>query len=153
LDRIINFFPEERRNQLLMDLSLNIRAFISQRLIPTVDDKRTIAVEILLGTPLVCDLILKGEVHKIKEVMEKSSNIGMQTFDSALFELYKTGKISIEEALRNADSQNNLRLKISLSEGKSPADAENNLSLASDEASPGAETFTTRKSALNLQLK
>jgi len=153
LDRIINFFPEERRNQLLMDLSLNLRAFISQRLIPTVDDKRSIAVEILLGTPLVCDLILKGEVHKIKEVMEKSSNIGMQTFDSALFDLYKSGKISIEEALRNADSQNNLRLKISLSEGKSPVDAENNLSLASDEASPGAETFTTRKSALNLQLK
>jgi len=153
LDRIINFFPEERRNQLLMDLSLNIRAFISQRLIPTVDDKRSIAVEILLGTPLVCDLILKGEVHKIKEVMEKSSNIGMQTFDSALFDLYKSGKISIEEALRNADSQNNLRLKISLSEGKSPVDAENNLSLASDESSPGAETFTTRKSALNLQLK
>ena len=153
LDRIINFFPEERRNQLLMDLSLNIRAFISQRLIPTVDDKRSIAVEILLGTPLVCDLILKGEVHKIKEVMEKSSNIGMQTFDLALFELYKSGKISIEEALRNADSQNNLRLKISLSEGKSPVDAENNLSLAADETSPGVETFTPQKSALNLQLK
>lgn len=116
LDRIINFFPEERRSQLLMDLSLNMRAFVSQRLIPTVDGKRTVAVEIMLGTPLVCDLILKGEVGKIKEVMEKSENIGMQTFDMALFNLYKAGKITLDEALRNADSQNNLRLRISLSE-------------------------------------
>lgn len=116
LDRIINFFPEERRHQLLMDLSLNIRGFVSQRLIPTLDGKRTVAVEIMLGTPLICDLILKGEVGKIKEVMEKSENIGMQTFDGALFKLYKDGKISLEEALRNADSQNNLRLRISLSE-------------------------------------
>ncbi len=153
LDRIINFFPEERRNQLLMDLSLNLRAFISQRLIPTMDDKRAIAVEILLGTPLVCDLVLKGEIHKIKEVMDKSSNIGMQTFDSALFELYKSGKISIEEALRNADSQNNLRLKISLSEGKSPAGTGNNFSLASDEALPSSDAFSAKKSTLNLQLK
>ena len=135
LDRIINFFPDERRNQLLMDLSLNMRAFVSQRLIPTVDGKRCLAVEILLGTPLVCDLVLKGQIHKIKEVMEKSSNIGMQTFDSALFELYKTGKISLEEALRNADSQNNLRLKISLSEGR-PGDATAGLSLAQEEEPP-----------------
>jgi len=136
LDRIINFFPEERRNQLLMDLSLNIRAFISQRLIPTVDGKRCVAVEILLGTPLVCEMILKGEVHKIKEVMDKSANIGMQTFDQAIYELYKAGKIPLDEALRNADSQNNLRLKISLSEGK-VGGGETNLSLQHEEPSPG----------------
>lgn len=116
LDRIINFFPEERRNQLLMDLSLNVRAFISQRLIPTVDGKRTAAVEIMIGTPMICDLILKGKANEIKEIMEKSETLGMQTFDGALFLLYKEGKISLEEALRNADSQNNLRLRISLSE-------------------------------------
>jgi twitching motility protein PilU len=135
LDRIINFFPEERRNQLLMDLSLNIRGFISQRLIPTLEGKRCVAVEVLLGTPLVCDLIMKGEVGQIKEVMEKSENIGMRTFDGALFQLYKEGKISLEEALRNADSQNNLRLRISLSEkqaGKQTADAPK-LSLAGED--------------------
>ncbi len=116
LDRVINFFPEERRKQLLMDLSLNVRGIVSQRLIPTKDGKRTVAVEVLLGTPMICDLILKGEVHKIKEIMDKSENIGMQTFDGALYRLYKAGKITLEEALRNADSQNNLRLRISLEE-------------------------------------
>ena len=116
LDRIINFFPEERRKQLLMDLSLNVRGIVSQRLIPTKEGKRTVAVEVLLGTPMICDLILKGEVHKIKEIMDKSENIGMQTFDGALYRLYKAGKITLEEALRNADSQNNLRLRISLEE-------------------------------------
>ena len=122
LDRIINFFPEEKRGQLLMDLSLNIRGIVSQRLIPTVDGKRTVAVEVLLGTPMICDLILKGEVHRIKEIMEKSENIGMQTFDGALYKLYKAGRITMEEALRNADSQNNLRLRISLEErGEGPA--------------------------------
>ncbi|ABA57855.1 PilT/PilU family type 4a pilus ATPase [Nitrosococcus oceani] len=115
LDRIINFFPEERRPQLLLDLSLNLRAFISQRLVPTIDGKRTAAIEILLGTPLVRDLIHRGEIHAIKDVMEKSENLGMQTFDSALYKLYATGLISVEEALRNADSPNNLRLKINLS--------------------------------------
>jgi twitching motility protein PilU len=129
LDRIINFFPDERRGQLLMDLSLNLRAFISQRLIPTVDGKRSCAVEVMIGTPLICDLIMKGEIHKIKEVIEKSTNIGMQTFDQALYELFKAGKISLEEALRNADSQNNLRLKISLSEGKTASPAETGLTL------------------------
>lgn len=117
LDRIINFFPEDRRRQLLMDLSLNIRGFISQRLVRTVNEKRTVAVEILLGTPLICDLIHKGEFHKIKDVMEKSENLGMQTFDGALYKLYKEGAIHLEEALRNADSQNNLRLRISLDDG------------------------------------
>jgi twitching motility protein PilU len=126
LDRIINFFPEEKRNQLLMDLSLNIRGIVSQRLIPTVDGKRTVAVEVLLGTPMICDLILKGEVHRIKEIMEKSENIGMQTFDGALYKLYKSGQITLEEALRNADSQNNLRLRISLEErNDAPAAASN----------------------------
>ncbi|QSP93744.1 PilT/PilU family type 4a pilus ATPase [Marinobacter salinisoli] len=114
LDRIINFFPEERRPQLLMDLAMNLRAFVSQRLIPTVDKKRCAAIEILLGTPTISELILRGEIDGIKEIMEKSANIGMQTFDLALFNLWKDGKISEEEALKNADSANNLRLKIKL---------------------------------------
>ncbi len=117
LDRIINFFPEERRNQLLLDLSLNLKAFVSQRLVPTVEGKRTAAIEILLGTQLVKDLIHKGDVHAIKEAMEKSENVGMQTFDSHLLRLFKEGVISLEEALANSDSPNNLKLKISLSEG------------------------------------
>ena len=133
LDRIINFFPEERRNQLLLDLSLNLKAFVSQRLVPTVDGKRTAAIEILLGTQLVRDLIHKGEIHSIKEAMEKSENIGMQTFDSHLLKLFKAGKISLEEALQNADSPNNLKLKINLSEGlgsatKNPEDPKSSLS-------------------------
>ncbi|WP_374088867.1 PilT/PilU family type 4a pilus ATPase [Methylomicrobium lacus] len=123
LDRIINFFPEERRNQLLLDLSLNLKAFVSQRLVPTVDGKRTAAIEILLGTQLVRDLIQKGDVHSIKEAMEKSENIGMQTFDSHLLRLYKAGTISLDEALQNSDSPNNLKLKINLSEGVGSATA------------------------------
>ncbi|WP_445371827.1 PilT/PilU family type 4a pilus ATPase [Methylomonas sp. HW2-6] len=117
LDRIINFFPEERRPQLLMDLSLNLQAFVSQRLVPTIEGKRVAAIEILLGTKLVSDLIHKGDIHAIKEAMEKSENIGMQTFDSHLLKLYKSGVISLEEAMRNSDSPNNLKLKINLSEG------------------------------------
>jgi len=112
LDRIINFFPEERRQQLLLDLSLNIKAFVSQRLIPTVDGKRCAAIEVLLGTPMIAELILRGEIDGIKEVMQKSENSGMKTFDTALFELYVEGRIGEEEALRNADSENNVRLKI-----------------------------------------
>jgi twitching motility protein PilU len=123
LDRIINFFPEERRNQLLLDLSLNLKAFVSQRLVPTVDGKRTAAIEILLGTQLVRDLIQKGDIHSIKEAMEKSENIGMQTFDSHLLRLYKSGVISLDEALQNSDSPNNLKLKINLSEGIGSASA------------------------------
>ena len=121
LDRIINFFPEERRNQLLLDLSLNLKAFVSQRLVPTVDGKRTAAIEILLGTELVRDLIHKGEIHSIKEAMEKSENVGMQTFDSHLMRLFKEGNITLEEALQNSDSPNNLKLKINLSEGRGAA--------------------------------
>ena len=116
LDRIINFFPEERHAQLLQDLSLNMRAFVSQRLIPTIDNKRCAAIEILLNSPRVEELIKRGDVSEIKEVMEKSERMGMCTFDSALLELYKKGKISMEEALKNADSENNLRLKIELGE-------------------------------------
>ncbi len=112
LDRIINFFPEERRPQLLMDLSMNMQCIVSQRLIPTVDGKRCAAIEVLLGTPMIADLILKGDVDGIKEIMQKSENVGMKTFDSALFELYQQGLINEDEALRNADSPNNVRLKI-----------------------------------------
>jgi twitching motility protein PilU len=115
LDRIINFFPEERRHQLLMDLSLNLKAFVSQRLIPKKEGKgRVAAIEILLNTPLVQDLIFKGEVHEIKEVMKRSKELGMQTFDMALFDLFESDMISYEDALRNADSLNDLRLKIKL---------------------------------------
>ena len=115
LDRIINFFPEERRPQLLMDLSLNLKALVSQRLIPLKEGKgRTAAIEIMLNSPLIADLIFKGEVHEIKEIMKKSRELGMQTFDQALFDLYEAGKISYEDALRNADSVNDLRLNIKL---------------------------------------
>lgn len=118
LDRIINFFPEERRNQLLMDLSMNLRGFISQRLIPTVDGKRTAAIEILLGTSTITDLIHKGDFGSIKEIMEKSEELGMQTFDSHLYRMYMEQTISLAEALRNSDSPNNLKLRINLSAKK-----------------------------------
>jgi twitching motility protein PilU len=115
LDRIINFFPEERRTQLLMDLSLNLKAVISQRLIPLKETKgRCAAVEVLINTPLIGDLIFKGQVHEIKEVMKKSREHGMQTFDQALFDLHEAGRITYEDALRNADSVNELRLAIML---------------------------------------
>jgi twitching motility protein PilU len=115
LDRIINFFPEERRQQLLMDLSLNLKGMISQRLIPLRDTKgRCVAVEIMLNSPLISDLIFKGHVHGIKEIMKKSRELGMQTFDQALFDLFEADKISYEDALRNADSVNDLRLSIKL---------------------------------------
>jgi twitching motility protein PilU len=115
LDRIINFFPEDRREQLLMDLSLNIKAFISQRLIPRVDGTgRCVAMEIMLNSPLISDLIFKGEVLAIKGVMSKSRELGMQTFDQALFDLHEANLISYEEALKNADSVNDLRLRLKL---------------------------------------
>jgi twitching motility protein PilU len=115
LDRIINFFPEERRAQLLMDLSLNIKAFISQRLIPKKDGKgRAAAIEIMLNTPLIADMIFKGEVNSIKGIMAQSRELGMETFDGALFKLFDDDTISFEEALRNADSVNDLRLRIKL---------------------------------------
>ena len=129
LDRIINFFPEERRPQLLADLSANLRAFVSQRLVPTVDGKRVAAIEILLHSPMVETLIKRGEIAGLKEIMEKATGIGMQTFDQALFELYRSGKISFEEAIKNADSANNLRLQINLSGEAAPGSAKKPSSL------------------------
>ncbi len=115
IDRIINFFPEERRPQLLMDLSLNLKAVISQRLIPVKEGKgRAAAVEVLLNSPLIADLIFKGEVHEIKEIMKKSKELGMKTFDMALFDLFEEGRISYDDALRFADSMNEVRLMIKL---------------------------------------
>jgi len=114
LDRIINFFPEEKRQQLLMDLSLNLQAFVSQRLIPNKRGGRSAAVEVMLGSPTIKELILRGDIGGLKEIMEKSKDRGMKTFDMALFDLCSAGEITEEEALRNADSQNNLRLKLKL---------------------------------------
>jgi twitching motility protein PilU len=125
LDRIINFFPEERRQQLLMDLSLNTKAFVSQRLIPREGGiGRVAAMEIMLNTPLIQDLIFKGEVGQIKEIMAKSTRLGMQTFDQALFNLYEEATISYEEAMRNADSKNELRLRIKLESKRDSAIAD-----------------------------
>jgi twitching motility protein PilU len=122
LDRIINFFPEEKRNQLLMDMSLNVQALISQRLIPREDQEgRVAAMEIMLKSPLISDLIFKGEVTQIKEIMAKSNRIGMKTFDQDLYDLYEAGKIGYDDAMRNADSKNELRLRIKL-EGKRDTD-------------------------------
>ena len=136
LDRIINLFPEERRQQLLLDLSLNIRALVSQRLIKNKDGKgRAAAIEIMLNSPLISDLIHKGEMHEIKAVMAKSRELGMQTFDQALFELFEEGKISYEDALRQADSQNELRLKIKLESKRTdlPAASESNLAMVEED--------------------
>lgn len=119
MDRIINFFPDDRRNQLLMDLSLNTRAFIAQQLIPTPDGKsRVLSAEIMINSPLMADLIRKGEVHKMKSLMAKSRNMGMQTFDQSLFDLYKQGSITYEDAINYADSANELRLMIKLGDSK-----------------------------------
>lgn len=114
LERIVNLFPEERRAQLLLGLGQNLRAFVSQRLVPTVDGKRCAAVEVLLGTKTIEEIIVRGEFENIKGIMEKSENLGMQTFDSALFHLFKDGRITMDEAIKNADSANNLRLRIKL---------------------------------------
>ena len=115
IDRVINFFPEERKQQVLMDMSLNLKAMISQRLIGKPDGKgRTAVVEIMINSPLIADLIFKGEVAEIKEIMKKSTNLGMQTFDQSLFKAYEDGSITYEDALRNADSVNDLRLQIKL---------------------------------------
>ena len=132
LDRIINFFPEERRAQLLMDLSLNLKALVSQRLIPKQDGKgRVAAVEIMLNSPLISDLIFKGDVAEIKEIMKKSRNMGMQTFDQALFDAFEANQITYEDALRNADSVNDLRLQIKL----------NSRRAKSSDLSAGTENF------------
>lgn len=158
LERIINMFPEERRPQLLLGLSQNVKALVSQRLIPTIDGKRCAAIEVLLGTKTIQELILKSRLEDIKEIMEKSENLGMQTFDAALFKLYKDNKISLDEAMGNADSPNNLRLRIKLANNqtqepdevkKTPQDASpeftssfGELSLEEiDEEEPDAEPF------------
>ena len=135
LDRIINFFLDERRNQLLMDLSSNMKAIISQRLVRTEDGRgRRAAVEIMLNTPLMSDLILKGNFHELKEVMSKSRELGMQTFDQALFDLYNQGAIAYEEALRNADSVNELRLQIKLKSSRANPQLNSNSALSFDQA-------------------
>jgi len=140
LDRIINFFPEDKREQLLMDLSLNIRAMVSQRLIPRESTEgRIAAMEIMIGTPLISDLIFRGEVAKIKEVMSRSNRLGMKTFDQALFDLFESRQISYEEALRNADSKNEIRLRIKLEskrEDRLQAEASSTLRIV-DESNEG----------------
>ena len=142
LDRIINFFPEEKREQLLMDMSLNIRSLVSQRLVPREKGEgRIAAMEIMIGTPLIADLIFRGEVTKVKEVMARSNRLGMKTFDQALFDLYESGQISYEEALRNADSKNEIRLRIKLEskrEDRVQAEASSTLRIADEEANDGA---------------
>ena len=147
LDRIINFFPEARHKQLLLDLSLNIRAFISQRLLPTPSGKgRRAAVEVLLNTPLMSDMIMRGEVHEIKALMKKSKDQGMQTFDQALFELLNENAITIEEAMRNADSVNDLRLRIKLEGGSSSAVDDmiaNSMSLEEDAEGKGGHQLAS----------
>ena len=142
LDRVINFFPEERRAQLLMDLSLNLKSIVSQRLIPRSDGEgRVPAVEVLLNTPLMSDLIFKGHVHEIKELMAKSNELGMHTFDQALFDLYESGRITYEDALRNADSLNDLRLRIKLeSKGSKKEDIMSGLDSLSVEESSDSTT-------------
>jgi twitching motility protein PilU len=118
IDRILHFFPEDRRQQLFMDLSLNLKGIVAQQLIPTPDGKaRRVAMEVMLGTPLVQDYIRQGEIHKLKEVMKESTNLGMMTFDQSLVQLYQAGEISYEDALRHADSSNEVRLRIKLSQG------------------------------------
>lgn len=124
LDRIINFFPEERHHQLFLDLSLNLRGLISQRLVASSDGRRAAAFEILLGTPRVCDLIKSGKIDEIRETMERSAEQGMMTFDAALLAMYQAGRISLEDAMKNADSKNNLRLKIQLGDGSGSAPIE-----------------------------
>jgi twitching motility protein PilU len=146
IDRIINFFPEERRNQLLMDLSANLRAIISQRLVRTEDGKgRRAAIEILLNTPTIAERIFKGAFGEIKGLMEKSRELGMRTFDWSLFELYNDGHISYEEALRNADSANELRLNMKLKSARGePASAAGGMSLSFDKE-PTAEELEAKR--------
>nr|WP_277750587.1 PilT/PilU family type 4a pilus ATPase [Janthinobacterium sp. 17J80-10] len=152
IDRIINFFPEERRNQLLMDLSSNLRAIISQRLVRTIDGNgRKAAIEILLNTPSIAERIFKGEFHEIKAIMAKSRELGMRTFDWALFELYNDGHIAYEEAIRNADSANELRLNIKLKSERGEPASEGPVSLTIDHGPSEEELEALRKEELNKQ--
>lgn len=151
IDRIINFFPDERRNQLLMDLSANLRAIVSQRLIRTIDGKgRRAAIEILLNTQMVSELIFKGEFHEIKPIMEKSRELGMRTFDWALFELYNEGHISYEDAIRNADSANELRLNIKLKSKRGEPNPSGGMNLSFDKSTP-AEMDAAKQQELEQQ--
>ncbi|WP_166263507.1 PilT/PilU family type 4a pilus ATPase [Marinobacter caseinilyticus] len=143
LERIINLFPDEKRPALLMSLAQNLRGFVSQRLVPTADGKRCAAVEVLLGTKTIQELILKNRLTEIKEIMEKSENLGMQTFDAALFNLYREKRITLDDAIANADSPNNLRLRIKLVEGET----------ASPKAAPAAETAGSEPKSTGLTLE
>ena len=152
LDRVINFFPEERRNQLLMDLSSNLRAIVSQRLVRTVDGNgRRAAIEILLNTPTIAERIFKGDFHEIKEIMSKSRELGMRTFDWALFELYNEGAIAYEEAIRNADSANELRLNIKLKSERGEPESASGLTLSIHEDPPEEDIEEKRHQELKQQ--
>jgi twitching motility protein PilU len=133
VDRILGFFPNETHEKLMQDISLNLRAIISQRLVKTVDGGRTAAIEILINTPLIADLIAKGDISGMKPIMAKSRELGMQTFDQALLELYQAGTIDYDEALKNADSQNELRLQIKLAGGESKETGGLSLEITEDE--------------------
>ena len=124
LDRIVHFFPDQMRQQIFLDLSLNLEAIVAQRLIPAVDGSRVPAIEVMRATPLIKDLIYKGQLTEIREIIKKSGNLGMKTFDDALYELFKTFKITEQEALLNADSKNNLRLRINLEHGNIGSDSD-----------------------------
>ena len=143
MDRIINFFPEERHHQLFLDLSLNLKAVVAQRLIPTKDGGRCVAVEILINTPLISDLIEKGDIHEIKDVMKRSREQGMQTFDQAVYDLYMDNQITYEEALKNSDSENEVRLMIKLGpkDGESIGGGADLLSLKPDEDETGFRSY------------
>ncbi len=152
MERIINFFPEERRTQLLMDLSANLRAIVSQRLVRTEDGNgRVAAIEILLNTPTVAEKIFKGEFHELKGVMNKSRELGMRTFDWALFELYNEGLIGYDEAIRNADSANELRLNIKLKSGRGEPETAAGLSLSLHEEPTPEEVEAIRQQELRRQ--
>jgi twitching motility protein PilU len=157
LDRIINFFPEDRRPQLLNDLGNNLKAFVSQRLVKTIDGKRRAAVEVLLGTPTIRDLIKRNEFSDIKEIMEKSKNLGMQTFDQALIDLVNDGSIDEEEAVKNADSANNVRLKLKLYRDNpatsAPAAAPAPVTAAPTPAAPAAPAASAGEWGLELKLE
>jgi twitching motility protein PilU len=148
LERIMNFFPSERHKQIYLQLSLNLKAIISQRLVKTIDKQRAASIEILLGSPRIKDLIHKGQIADLKEAMEKGSTIGMQTFDMHLYELYSSGKISLEEALKNADSANNLRLRIKL-DGDNNAEEKNDV-FKSDKGNSEQEKKNISKNDLSL---
>lgn len=152
MERVMNFFPAERHKQIYLQLSLNLRGIISQRLVRTVDGGRAAAIEILLDSPRVKDLIHKAEIADLKEAMEKSTNHGMQTFDQALFDLYKAGKITLEEALKNADSANNLRLRVKLSEDGG-LDEKSDLKLKSSTSENGSKAATRGKGSDDLKLR